>query len=406
VLAEAQAQLLEHEPAALRIESEPMGCAAYVNGRNLGPTPKELSQLSPGEYRLQVECDPGLMGRVHRVSLANSRVIANIDTRYDRAIETLFDLSLHYATQEDASSNAARDAIETARVIGVSDVVVASSLPGTGPARVQLDRYRVADGATVASAVVAIASKPGTIAEAELEQARATLSTRVQPPLRVDPVPAVATQAPPPEPAAVAAAPAASSTSIIDQPEPITERSSTLPVIGYALGGVGVASYITAWVLYAHSLDRQQSYADALNANATPDQPTTTELTAARDADSADGPPLVGGAVGAVLTSGSVPLWLPASNGIPWWGWLSGGVGLAIAATGAALGVDEASCQVDRYDRCTEPSQATHLGPMLMLQAAPLLTVPVVQGIRALTGTGVALQVAPGHAFLRIEGRL
>ena len=88
--------------------------------------PKELSQLSPGEYRLQVECEPGVMGRVHRLSLVSSRVIARVDTRYDRVIETLFDLSLHYAARDQEKKFRGRDAVETARIIGASDVVVAS----------------------------------------------------------------------------------------------------------------------------------------------------------------------------------------------------------------------------------------------------------------------------------------
>lgn len=411
VLAEAQAQLLEHEPAALRIESEPMGCAAYVNGRNLGPTPKELSQLSPGEYRLQVECDPGLMGRVHRVTLGNSRVVANIDTRYDRVIESLFDLSLHYATSEQASEYAARDAVDTARVIGASDVIVAQLISrAEAPARVQLDRYRVADGAPVARAIVAVDEKAGVIADAELVRARETLSTHTQPPLRVDPAPVVAMEAPAMEPAATlapSARPTAAPLSDIEEQEPSAERSSALPIVGYALGGIGVASFVAGWVLYTDALGRQQTYADALNGNATPDTATTAELTALRDVESADSPPLIGGAVGAALVAGSTPLWLPASKGIAWWGWLSGGVGLVVAATGAALSVDEASCDIDRFGRCTEQAQATHLGAMLMLQAAPLLAVPVVQGIRALTGTtGIKLELGPQRALLRIEGRL
>jgi len=419
VFAEAQAELLAHEPAALRIESEPTGCAAYVNGRNLGPTPKELSQLSPGEYRLQVECDPGLMGRVHRVALANSRVVVAIDTRYDRAIETLFDLSLSYGSDQQAAEHAGRDAVETARVVGATDVVLATSLsaPGVFPARVQLARFRVADGTPLARAVVLVSidDKRGVIAEADLEAARVALTAKVAarnaatssaaPPHQpmeqpaIEPVAATAGAAPIDEP----------SPQDLWEPETPGERSQVLPIVGYALGGLGLASYATGWVLYAGALDQQQTYADALNANAMPKNPTTDELTALRDVDQADGPPIVAAAIGGALSAASVPLWLPKSEGIPWWGWTAGAGGLVMAATGGALALGEGSCDLDRFGRCTQPAQATHLGAMLMLQAVPLLAVPIVQGIRSLTSEqlDVTISTRGTHgAMLRIEGRL
>jgi hypothetical protein len=417
VFAEAQAELLMHEPAALRIESQPTGCAAYVNGRNLGPTPKELSQLSPGEYRLQVECDPGLMGRVHRVSLANSRVVVAIDTRYDRSIETLFDLSLSYGSAQQAAEHAGADAVETARVIGATDVIVATSLsnPGSQAARVQLERYRVADGVQLARTVVAVTIKDqrGVIDDAELESARAALTAKVTPASVAERrAPASAPAAPASEPVA-AIEPAAIADAEVDpgawQPDEPADRATPWPIVGYALAGLGVASYATGWILYGSALDDQQTYADALNANPMPDSPTTTELTALRDADQAEEPPIVAGAIGGVLGTASIPLWLPENRGIPWWGWTIGATGLALAGTGAALSVGEASCQLDRFERCTEPTQATHLGAVLMLQAAPLLAVPIVQGIRSLTGERLDVSIGSRGTrgvMLRIEGKL
>ncbi|HMI93172.1 MAG TPA: PEGA domain-containing protein [Polyangiales bacterium] len=425
VFAEAQAELLAHEPAALRIESEPTGCAAYVNGRNLGPTPKELSQLSPGEYRLQVECDPGLMGRVHRVALANIRVVIAIDTRYDRAIETLFDLSLSCGSDEQAAEHASRDAVVTARVVGATDVILATSLsaPGVFPARVRLDRFRVADGVPLARAVVLVSveDKRGVIAEADLEAARAALTTKVG--LRA-PASSVAPAQQPSELPAVEPVAAANEAAIVGdangdrddtapqdlwEPENPAEPSQAWPIVGYALGGLAVASYATGWVLYAGALDQQQAYADALNANAMPEIATTDELTALGDVDQADDPPIIAGAIGGALSAASVPLWLPKSEGIPWWGWTAGASGLVVAATGGALALGEGGCELDRFGRCTEPAQATHLGAMLMLQAVPLLAVPLVQGIRSLTSERLDVTVSArgtNGALLRIEGRL
>jgi hypothetical protein len=175
------------------------------------------------------------------------------------------------------------------------------------------------------------------------------------------------------------------------------------------MGGLGIAGYAVSWVLYAGALDQQQAYADALNANDMPEIATATELTALRDVDQAEEPPIVAAALGGALTAASVPLWLPKDKGIPWWGWTAGASGLVIAATGGALAASEGGCDVDRYGRCTRPTQATHLGAMLMLQAVPLLAVPIVQGIRSLTGEQLEVSIGArgaSGAMLRIEGRL
>jgi hypothetical protein len=209
--------------------------------------------------------------------------------------------------------------------------------------------------------------------------------------------------------------PIAASSEATNEPEAVwdveepAERTDAWPIVGYTVGGLSLASYVTGYVLYAKSLAAQQTYADSLNALADPKMVTTELLTGLRDADDADGPPLIAAAVGGVRGTASLPMWLPESRSVPWWGWTIGGAGFALGVAGTALSVDEAKCDVDRFDRCTEPTQATHLGGMLVLQAFPLLAVPVVQGIRSLTGKRLDLSVSGfgGHgAFVEIEGTL
>lgn len=417
VLAEAQALLRSHDPASLRIESEPTGCAAYVNGRNLGPTPRELSALSPGEYRIQVECESGVMGRVHRIALAGSRVTAKVDTRYDRAIETLFDISLHYATRDQEKSFLARDAVETARIVGASDVVVAwvESTPNTTRAQVKLDRYRVSDGVRLAQAAISVDAGTGTLATDQLTRARKDL---------VDPrasTRAIAAAAPVRAAVATAREPEPQSP---EQPEPIPEPvrepiiedyeqpedgqgPSALTITGYVVGGVGLVAHVASWITYASLLDKQSIYKDALNANPMPLDPTADMLTSLRDVRSADDPPLILGITGAALSTAALPMWLPETKGITWWGWASGGAGLALAITGAVLHGSASSCELDFYQRCTEPALATDLGPMLLLQAAPLLAVPIVQGIRSLTEdrASVSVRLGSDRAAIQLEGQ-
>jgi hypothetical protein len=419
VLAEAQAQLRSHEPAALRIESEPTGCAAYVNGRNLGPTPRELSALSPGEYRIQVECESGVMGRVHRVGLSTSRVVTKVDTRYDHAIETLFDISLHYSAREQEKKHLSRDAVETARIVGASNVVVASleSMASPSRAQVRLDRYRVADGVHIAQTTLSVDSGTGTIAGDLLDRARKELlepATSV-PPARVAIAAPATTPTVQPEhepereqrPELVVREPQPEAVEDYEEPEGDGRGPDAWTTVGYVAGGLGLVAHAAGWIAYGSLLDKQSAYTSALNQNQMPRVQTAAERTALDDINSADDLPIVFDVTGAVLSSGALPLWLPKSDGIPWWGWVSGGAGLGLAITGAVLQANASSCELDRYQRCTEPAHATDLGPMLLLQSAPFLAVPVVQGIRMLTDerASVGVNVGAQRALITLEGQ-
>jgi len=418
VLAEAQALLRSHDPASLRIESDPSGCAAYVNGRNLGPTPRELSALSPGEYRIQVECETGVMGRVHRVALAGSRVVSKVDTRYDRTIETLFDISLHYSTREQEKAFLARDAVETARIVGASDAVVAwvESAPNTTRAQVRLERFRVTDGVRLSQATISVDSGTAAITNDQIKRARKDL-------LELPSGKAIAAAAPsalpvelqdeepkesplPDEAAAAVREPEPAFAEDYEEPD---DRGGPDPlaITGYVVGGLGLVAHAASWITYVGLLDAQSAYTGALNDNRMPSMKTAAEVTALRDINSADDPPVILGVTGAVLSTAALPMWLPKSEGIPWWGWASGGAGLALAVTGAVLHANATSCDLDRYQRCTEPSLATDLGPMLLLQAAPLIAVPIVQGIRSLTEdrASVSLQLGSESAAIQLEGQ-
>ncbi len=47
--------------ATFRVHSQPTGCAVYVNGRKLGNTPFTMEKAEYGVYRVQTECEPGVM---------------------------------------------------------------------------------------------------------------------------------------------------------------------------------------------------------------------------------------------------------------------------------------------------------------------------------------------------------
>ena len=109
-----------------------------------------------------------------------------------------------------------------------------------------------------------------------------------------------------------------------------------------------------------------------------------------------------------MVSSIGIPFWLPETDGMPVWGWASLGVGVGFAAAGTAFTVAGSGCETDRYGRCTDALASTDLGPLLLMQAVPFLAVPVVLGIRELTGSDaqVELRVGPDSALLRVAGEL
>lgn len=94
---------------------------------------------------------------------------------------------------------------------------------------------------------------------------------------------------------------------------------------------------------------------------------------------------IVTGSTGSALLVTSMPLMLPYKERTPWWGWLSGGLGLGLAAASIATAVTadprpSQSCVVNNLnpDPCTSRAKRTDLAIMLGATAAPLLTLPLV----------------------------
>ncbi len=414
VLAEAEAELLSRDPSSLRIESEPQGCAVLVNGRNLGTTPKELARLSSGEYRVQVECNDGEPGRVHRAVLSGNRAVVRVDTKLDRVVQTAFDLSLRYESMPQERSRRVHDGLEAARIVGASELVLVSLTDEADESApvVVAERFRVDDGAPMAKAFVTLGAK-GAADELALRTAVFVLiEAQAPPPTHVAQASrgsnAVADAQAPRVIEAEERDPRASSDAERALSEPVAasvdrgESASTWTIIGLSSAGVGLAASLAAWGLLARHSALQTDYTVAHDVRS-PDR-----FEAYRQVSDFDAVPSIALGAGSVLLSASLPLWLPEHAGVPWWAWGSGAVGTLGAAVGLKLAIDAGECTVDEFGRCTSPVLATRVGTLLLLQAVPFLALPVTYGVRALTGGEVEAKVAIGQggAQLTFEGRL
>jgi len=98
---------------------------------------------------------------------------------------------------------------------------------------------------------------------------------------------------------------------------------------------------------------------------------------------------IVTGSAGSALLVTAMPLVLPYKRKTPWWAWLSGGFGVAAAASSIAVAViadpkPPQSCNVNdlQPEPCVDRGRKTDLAIMLGATAAPLLTMPLVYLLR------------------------
>ena len=373
------------DAGSLLIESAPSGCEVYVNGLPQGPSPRRLERLMRGRYKVQVECDER-RGRAHSVDMASGSAELHVDTRLDQAIESGTRLELHYATWPDSEERGA----DTRAIAGSvrADAVLLLFAPQDGPIELRLidhggdpsgfARIRSNDEGPESAALA-------NAAESLLARRCVDLSGGEAAPLDC------ATGLPIPD----------------GEGRTSVQRANGPPrgqfISGVTLASVGTASLLSAFALYGASATRaaDQMVASPSNENQ------------ARWLNLRFGMFYVGSAGAASLVA-TMPLALPYRAGTPWWAWLSGGAGLALAATSIALAVTApAQPDVSRVadpegyaDRAKRSDGAFLVG----VSAAPLLTMPLVYLLRRdekRSRASLAPQIIVDRSggFIGIEGR-
>ncbi|HMI91061.1 MAG TPA: PEGA domain-containing protein, partial [Polyangiales bacterium] len=380
-LAAAEAETDSRRPASLRVTSDPTGCAAFVQGRNLGITPLELPRLGPGEYRIQAECVPGEYGRVHRVTLGQSRAIVHVDAHLDAAVQTGSGISLRYGTAAASARLAVQHAIEVGRVVGAQRIALIVPEPAN-QGWIRISTIEVENGKLVAQVVTRVADN-GEVAH--LAEAIASLRAGRSmdfggggpAPLALSPV--LAAQAAS-SASSSALAPRASSAAPASDDSKDTGAGPGAAV--WTIAAVGAATHVTGWVLYGRLLGLEADYRKVSDLSDT----SEAERRRSRIDDFELVPPLVAGG-GAVLGTAALPWLLPSSEArdVPGWALGVGGGGIALAAVGIVLMVRGTSCDsYDRLGRCDDGRTTSHLGTMLLGSALPLLSVPVIYFARSL----------------------
>ncbi|MDH3655522.1 MAG: PEGA domain-containing protein [Myxococcales bacterium] len=379
------------QPTALRVESRPSGCKVRVNGLMWGETPIEIGDLLPAQYRVQVECSPDRRGRVHVADLATGPAEVFVDFRFERAVEAQPLLHLRYANGVDEREHRVDDTGQIAKAVP-SDALLLLSAPAPGVLELELlSGVTLQEKGLARIAMGAHGPSRGDIALA----ARALVDGKC-----IDFTKTQATRLPCDVPAEIPS----------EGGRLVDRRPRGQFIAGLTLAGVGSAALITGYVLLAPRARAGEDWVAQLDSGSPPDGVAQQQWLSVGTAV------VVTSSVGAAALVAAMPLALPKRAKTPWWAWLSGGVGVGLAAFSVAYGVTAeatpaTSCSNLRItspdaQTCVRRGEQVSVSILTGVTAAPLLTIPLVYLFRrgdARLTPGVEVSRAGGYVSLRGE---
>jgi len=388
LLAEVDADIASEAPGTLVVTSTPADCLARINGVGLGRTPLSGIELPVGTYRIQVECEEGRRGRIHRVAVRSGDNAFAFDVALEHAVRTQPVLHLDYASSDpwdERMTHAAR----IARTLGGASVLVVS---GVDASELRIDLQ--ADGYAPASAWIALLDgAPG--AEDVRRALEALLEGRSVDFMGEHPIARQSWDAAQMGGATVAATTAALPESE-QEPRSGVPRPPNQRIAGWTLFGAGVASIGASVGLHVWRAELGDDFV-AMPA----------KLNAAQQWQNARIGVWTTAVFGGLATSAAMPLLLPDYPRTPWWGWATGALGLGLTGYAIYEGVTMTSCpasfvaNASAASACVARGQEAGRIALVLAGAAPLLTVPLVYLLRPLraepslsvTGTGAVVQV-------------
>lgn len=380
------------EEAAARFAQEPHGsltvrstrgttCIVRLNGLAIGTAPVTIERIMLGPAHIELECqdDPG---RRHAAWIHPGANETAIDPVFDAAIRTTGGLHLQYSSTQErderlqSDAEAIRSALNVRRLVTLSvqtqpdkKVVVKPRLVGH-PELAPLafaGVYEPGKVRTVAEALKTLSPRPPEAAQEAVSQRE----TGTENEARLDPGPR---------------------TGLGPQDARRWERDGEQDLaIGATLGVLGVGGIATSWVLLSQRQTLRRVGFSRLDYG-----PLDTYEERGTWA-------LLSGGLGSGLLTASEFFWLPLmrrASPVPVWAWIAGGVGVAAAVGGLGLtlgkhcGPQLIDPRVHRAAGCGSPADDSTFGPLLMMQAVPLLTVPVVYALRRNSRTHTSIQAS------------
>ncbi len=368
------------------------GCTARVNGVPMGETPLEVSHLFPGQYRVQVECEPNRPGRFHTADVKSELTEVFVDLRFDRAVRTRPMLQLHYASSSNEERYRDADTAQIAKVVP-ADAIVVMSMPDEGVVELDL----LTGSPPERKALARVRSGPSGPTRGDIAlAARALIDGKCMDLTTLPPVMLSCAEG-----SVVAEAPS-------DDGWPATRRPRGQFISGLTLLGVGSASLLTGYILLGPRARASEDWVNALVAG------QGSASFQQKWFNMGVGIVVTSSAGAAVLVT-AMPLALPKRTKTPWWAWLSGGLGVGFAAFSIAYGVNteaepDTSCSnlitdVTEARTCVKRGERITLAVLTGVTAAPLLTIPLVYLFRP-TDTNITptVEVSRSGGYVSVRG--
>ena len=385
------------QDSILRVDSEPSGCTARVNGIAVGDTPLELGGLLPGQYRVQVECDPTRRGRVHAAHVRSGPTDVLVDLRFDRVVETRPTMYLRYASEADEQQQRVADAQRISAMTPASGILL-MSMPSADAVELELlGGEPLARRGLVRITAGSRGPSRGDIALAAhaLAADRCMDFTAAQPvTLRCDGSGVEVELAAGPAP---------------EDGGPAGRRPRGQFVSGLTLFSIGAASLIVGYSLLAPRATAAESWVREVDSGGqdTSNQQKWFDLGSAIITTSA--------IAGATLVT-AMPLALPERAKTPWWAWVSGAAGLGLAGFSIAYGVTaeaepstpcESSTVTSTDVRsCISRGEQTSIAFLTGMTAAPLIAMPLVYLFRpSKARLEPTVEVGRSGGYLGLRGR-
>jgi hypothetical protein len=384
LLAAVDAEMAAEAPGTLEVSSNPADCLLRINGVEFGRTPLSEIELPVGTYRMQVECEEGQRGRIHRVAVVSGENAFTFDAGLEHAVRTRPVLYLRYESTE-AWAQRMRHADEVATTLGGGNVLAVSSLTKS---EVRLDLR--AGGYEPASTWIAV--RDGSPESEDVRRAfDALFEGRSVDFTGAHPTARASWQVELSESVSAAA----STSAVVEsskEPKGGASRPRDQRIAGWSLFGAGVASIGASIGLHVWRGELGDRF-DAMPTNIN---------NAQRWNDTGIGVWTMA-AFGGAATSAAMPLLLPEYERPPWWGWTLGALGLGLTGYAIYEGITMTSCPEPYIANeaaaraCVERGQEAGRISLTLAGAAPLLTIPLVYLIRP-------LRVAPSVSVTRTGG--
>jgi hypothetical protein len=360
----------------------PAGCIVRLFGVAVGRSPLRMLPVATGQTPVQLECTEEVPGRRHIVNVKAGANSIEIDPRFERSVTSHEALQLIYDQRAALLSHARIDADVLgdalhARVIVVEKDDANPSYTVTAPAGAAAElgklHYGMDSGADRGDLLRIVDGLRYGAVGLNTTAARGTDGSTPE--------------SNNPARAAPAGRDAKDSGSVVQ------------PVVGAALGVLGIGGLVTGWALYAERQDyrleaRPEISDDVMRGF---DQRGAWMLA-------------IGGTAAAGLVAAEYLL-LPRTDAVPVAAWVAGAVGVAGAAVGLAYAVSSDNCEPmavvagERTSRaCYARTSDGMFGPMLMLSSLPLLNVPLVYLLRSWLGTSAAGTVSLTPSDFTVRG--